>query len=84
MTYTKPNADDNLSTVPMEDIVAKARKMEASGQLQVAKDIARLKAMGEPIHYMIGEKLVREEANGQKFEFQIREDGSEEIMGEIL
>ncbi len=84
MTYTKPNVDTDQSIAPHEDIVARARKMESAGQLQVAKDIARLKAMGEPIHYMIGEKLVREEANGQKFEFQIREDGSEEIMGEIL
>jgi hypothetical protein len=33
---------------------------------------------------MIGDKLVREEANGQKFEFRIQEDGSEEIIGEIL
>jgi hypothetical protein len=80
MTYTKPTADTN----PMEDIVSRARKMEAAGQLQVAKDIARLKAMGEPIHYMIGDKLVREEANGQRFEFRLREDGSEEIIGEIL
>jgi hypothetical protein len=84
MTYTKPNADIDHSIAPHEDIIARARKMEAAGQLQVAKDIACLKAMGEPIHYMIGEKLVKEEATGQKFEFRIREDGSEEIIGEIL
>jgi hypothetical protein len=82
MTYTKPTTDTNPT--PTEDMVARARKMEAAGQLQVAKDIARLKAMGEPIHYMIGDKLVREEANGQRFEFRLREDGSEEIIGEIL
>jgi hypothetical protein len=29
-------------------------------------DIARLKAMGEPIYYMVGKKLVREEADGRK------------------
>jgi hypothetical protein len=84
MTYPKPSIENDLSIVPDEDIAVTARRMEAAGQLQVAKDIARLKAMGEPIHYMIGEKLVREEANGQKFEFKIREDGSEEIIGEIL
>jgi hypothetical protein len=50
MTYTKSNANTDQSIDPVEDIVAKARKMEASGQLQVTKDIARLKAMGEPIH----------------------------------
>jgi hypothetical protein len=84
MTYTKSNSDTDRSIVSHEDIVARAKKMEAAGQLQVAKDIARLKAMGEPIHYMIGGKLVKEEANGQKFEFQIGEDGSEKIMGEIF
>jgi hypothetical protein len=84
MTYTKPGTDNDLSISLDEDTTAMARKMEAAAQLQVARDIARLKAMGEPIHYMIGQKLVREEANGQKFEYRIREDGSEEIVGEIL
>ncbi len=84
MTYTKPSIENDFSIVPDEDIVITAKKMEAAAQIQVAKDIARLKAMGEPIHYMIGEKLVREEANGQKFEFRMREDGSEEIIGKIL
>jgi hypothetical protein len=27
MTYTKPNTDNDLSIVPMEDIVVRARKM---------------------------------------------------------
>jgi hypothetical protein len=84
MTYTQPNTDTDFTIIPGEDIFVRAKKMEAAGQMQVAKDIARLKAMGKPIHYMIGEKLVREEANGQKFEFRIREDGSEEVIGEIV
>jgi hypothetical protein len=58
--------------------------MAAAGQKQVAEDIALLKAMGEPIHYMVGHKLVREEANGQKCEIQIQADGSEKIVGKIL
>jgi hypothetical protein len=58
--------------------------MAAAGQKQVAADIARLKAMGEPIHYMLDRKLVREEANGQKFEIEIQADGSKKIIGEIL
>jgi hypothetical protein len=84
MTYTQPHIDTDFSIIPGEDIAVMAKKMQAAGQSQVAKDIARLKAMGKPIHYMIGEKLVREEANGQKFEFRIREDGSEEIISEII
>jgi hypothetical protein len=78
MTSTTPNI------IPIEDIEVMARRIEAAAQKQVAIDIARLKAMGKPIHYTIGQKLVREEANGQKFELQIRADGSEEIIGELI
>jgi hypothetical protein len=84
MTYTKPQTDTGFNIIPGIDIEIQARKMAAAGQKQVAEDIARLKAMGEPIHYMLGHKLVREEANGQKFEIEIQENGSEKIIGEIL
>jgi predicted DNA-binding transcriptional regulator YafY len=80
MTYTKANVDNNLSIIPDEDMLVVARKMETAGQIQVARDIARLKAMGEPIYYKIGKKLVREEADGRKFEYRLREDGTEEIL----
>jgi hypothetical protein len=65
MTSTTPNIN------PIEDIEVMARHIEAAAQKQVAEDIARLKALGKPIHYIIDRKLVREEANGQKFELQI-------------
>jgi predicted DNA-binding transcriptional regulator YafY len=84
MTYIQPNISIDLSIIPGEDIAVMAKKMQAAGQIQIARDIARLKAMGKPIHYTIGKKLIREEANGQKFELLIREDGSEEIIGEII
>ena len=84
MTYTQPKTDIDISIIPGEDIAVMSKKMQAAGQIQIARDIARLKAMGKPIHYTIGKKLIREEANGQKFELLIREDGSEEIIGEII
>ncbi len=84
MTYPEPKIDPDLSIIPDEDIAVTAKKMQAAGQIQVAKDIARLKEMDKPVHYTIGKKLVREEANGQKFELLIREDGSEEIISEIV
>lgn len=84
MTYTKPQIDPDFNIIPGEDIEIRARKMAAAGQKQVAEDIARLKAMGEPIYYMIGKKLVREEADGRKFEYRLREDGSEEILGVLV
>jgi hypothetical protein len=84
MTYTKPETDPSLNITPSEDIEAMARRIEAAAQTQVALDIARLKVIGKPIHYTIGEKLIREEANGRKFEIQIESDGSTKIVGEIL
>jgi hypothetical protein len=84
MTYTKSQTDTGFNIVPGEDIEILAKKMAAAGQKQVAADIARLKSMGKPIHYMIGEKLVQEEANGQKFEIEVQADGSKKIIGEIL
>jgi hypothetical protein len=84
MTYTKPNIDTDLGIKPDEDFAVITKKMEAAGQIQVARDIACLKAMGEPIYYEIGEKLVREDSDGRKFEYRLREDGSEEVLDELF
>jgi hypothetical protein len=77
MTSTTPNVS------PIEDIEVMARRIEAAAQKQVAIDIARLKAMGEPIYYEMGSKLVKEESDGSKFEYRLREDGSEEILAQL-
>ncbi len=84
MTYTQPNINTDFSIIPGEDIAIMAKKMEAAGQRQVANDITCLKAMGKPIYYEIGNKLIREEADGRKFEYQLQEDGTEEILGELF
>jgi predicted DNA-binding transcriptional regulator YafY len=84
MTYTKPIIENGLSIAPEEDIAIMVKRMESAGKIQVARDIARLKAMGEPIYYEIGEKLIREEADGRKFEYRLREDGSEEVFDELF
>jgi hypothetical protein len=77
MTYPKPQLDTDFNIIPGEDIEILARKM-------AAEDIARLKAMGEPIYYEIGQKLVREEVDGRKFEYRLQDDGSVEILGELV
>lgn len=83
MTYTRPQIDTDFNIIPGENIDILARKMAAAGQRQVAEDIALLKAMGLPIYYEIGQKLVREEADSRKFEYRLRDDGSEEILDEL-
>ena len=84
MNYKQPNTDIDISIIPGENIEVMAKKMQAAGQIQVARDIARLKAMGEPIYYEIGSKLVREEADGRKFEYRLQADGTEDILEELL
>jgi predicted DNA-binding transcriptional regulator YafY len=83
MTCAQRNTDIDITIIPGEDSAVMAKKMQAAGQLQVARDIARLKAIGEPIYYEIGNKLVREQADGRKFEYRLQVDGIEEILGEI-
>jgi hypothetical protein len=83
MTHTTPELDPESIVIPDEDILIMAKKMAAAGQQQVVADIARLKAMGEPIYYEIGDKLIREEADGRKFEYKLIADGSEEILGQL-
>jgi hypothetical protein len=84
MNYKQPNTDIDLSIIPGEDSAVMAKKMQNAGKIQVARDIARLKAMGEPIYYEIGNKLVREESDGRRFEYRLRVDGTEEILDELL
>lgn len=84
MSYTKPQIDTDRKIIPGEDTNVFARRMEAAGQKQVAEDIARLKAMGEPIYYMLDGKLVREESDDRKFEYRLKKDGSEEILRELV
>jgi predicted DNA-binding transcriptional regulator YafY len=83
MTYIQPETDTRSKIIPGEDIALRAKKMQAAAQLQAAKDIARLKAMGEPIYYQHGKQLIREESDGRKFEYRLRADGAEEIVSEL-
>ncbi|PSB42415.1 hypothetical protein [Chamaesiphon polymorphus] len=69
--------------IPGEDIEVRAIKMQSAAQMQVTKDIDLLKAMGEPIYYQNGKQLIKEESDGRKFEYRLREDGSEEILGKL-
>jgi|694.fasta_scaffold93865_4 hypothetical protein len=75
ITYPKYKTGENIASI--------AQTIQTDGQIQIAQDIKRLKAMGEPIYYSVGKKLVREESDGRKYEYRLREDGSEEILDEI-
>jgi hypothetical protein len=51
---------------------------------QIQKDITKLKEIGEPIYYSRNGKLIRENADGHKFEYRLLADGSEELLSEII
>jgi nucleoside phosphorylase len=50
---------------------------------QVASSIADLKLRGEPIYYARNGKLIRENADGRKFEYRLHSDGTEELLAEV-
>ncbi len=75
VAYPKHILGENIATI--------AQTMQANGQVQIAQDIKRLKEIGEAIYYSVGKKLIREESDGRKYEYRLREDGSEEILDEI-
>ena len=83
MTYTKPETDTRFTIIPGEDIAVRAKKMQAAAQLQADRCLDPLKAMGEPIYYQHGKQLIREESDGRKYEYRLRADGTEEILGEL-
>jgi predicted DNA-binding transcriptional regulator YafY len=82
MTYTKPEINTRFNIISGEDIIVRAKKMQAAAQ--ATKDIDRLKAMGEPIYYQKGKQLIREETDGRKFEYRLRADGTEEILDKLV
>ncbi len=75
-----------MSQVPAQTLSATAKEAlswQEKGNQQIEQDIAELKAMGEPIYYEKNGKLIREDADGRKFEYYPLPDGGEEIITEI-
>jgi hypothetical protein len=50
MTHASPPIDLDFNLIPGEDIETYASRIAAVGHKQVAEDIGRLKAIGEPIN----------------------------------
>ena len=64
-------------------LLTKALALQTAVNQQIETEIAELKAIGQPIYYSKNGKLIREAANGKKFEYRPLPDGGEEIMGEV-
>lgn len=83
---------DNIATTELNlvrnnhrqiDYQQEALAWQAAGQKQVLADIAIIKSTGQPIYYTQNGKLIREDANGQKFHYQPQPDGSDLIIERI-
>jgi hypothetical protein len=81
-------SSDLLTETGIEEVGSDWNKRALASQTavnhQIQKDIAKLKEMGEPIYYSRNGKLIRENADGHKFEYRLLADGSEELLSEII
>jgi hypothetical protein len=74
----------DLTTKITSSAIERALSWKIDVDLQIEKDIAELKEMGEAIYYSQNGKLIREHADGRKFEYRPLADGSEETLAEII
>ncbi len=74
----------NSTTKIASFVTERALAWQIEGNRQIQKDIDELKKMGEPIYYSKHGKLIRENADGRKFEYRPLADGSEELIVEII
>ena len=64
--------------------IERALSWQTAVNLQIQKDIAELKELDEPIYYSKNGQLIRENADGHKFEYRYLADGSQESIAEII
>jgi hypothetical protein len=63
--------------------LAQGLEVKNTANQEVSESIARMKAMGKPTYYAENGKLIRENADGRKFECRLLPDGGEEIITEV-
>jgi hypothetical protein len=74
----------DLTTKITSPLIERALSWQTAVDRQIEADIAELKDMGEPIYYSQHGKLIREHADGRKFEYLPLADGGEETIAEII
>jgi hypothetical protein len=71
----------NLSTV--SSLKNQALEWQSNVNREIEQNIDLLKAMGESIYYTYNDKLIREDADGRRFEYRPLPDGTEEVISEV-
>ena len=75
-------SDSNIKVT--SSVIERALFWQTEVDRQIEKDITELKEMGESIYYSQNGKLIREHADGRKFEYRPLADGTEETIAEII
>jgi hypothetical protein len=63
-----------------------ALSVERAGQRAVAKAIAHHKSLGNPIYYTdpsFSDCIIKELADGRRFQIRVADDGAETVLGAI-
>ncbi len=66
-----------------KSLQTKALELQAEVNQQLGAEIAELKEIGQPIYYSRNGQLIRENAEGQKYEYRPLPNGDEELLTEI-
>jgi tetratricopeptide (TPR) repeat protein len=73
---------ENLAS-NVSQLQTRALELQGAVNQQVETEITELKAISQPIYYSRNGKLIRENADGQKYEYRPLPDGTEELLAEI-
>jgi nucleoside phosphorylase len=66
-----------------QSLATRALEWQTLVNQQIETEIAELKAISQPIYYSRNGKLIRENADGQKFEYRPLPDGTEELLAKV-
>lgn len=72
-----------MSSPIVSSLTSKALEWQANVNQQIQHDIEELKEIGESIYYSENGKLIREDADGRKFEYRPLPDETEELIAEV-
>lgn len=72
-----------MSSPIVSSLTSKALEWQANVNQQIQHDIEELKEIGEAIYYSENGKLIREDADGRKFEYRPLPDETEELIAEV-
>ncbi len=72
-----------IASSKSKSLQTKGLELQSAVNQQVETEIAELKAIGQPIYYSKNGKLIRENADGRRYEYRPLPNGDEELIAEV-